>query len=130
MGQGAGWACANGKAITRKTWTGEIPSHKAMVALAAEGELDYWMDVYSMLSGATHSQPLLMTLSLGDEPETHLDRALMVLDIGISFYTDALRQLAEFMGWRDMTSTSGSLRYTWQSSTYVPLTTFRFPSSK
>ena len=96
-----GWACANGKAITRKTWIGEIPSHKAMVALAAEGEPDYWMDVYSMLSGATHSQPLLMTLSLGDEPETHLDRALMVLDIGISFYTDALRQLAEFMGWRD-----------------------------
>ena len=96
-----GWACANGKTITRKTWIGEIPSHKAMVALAAEGEPDYWMDVYSILSGATHSQPLLMTLSLGDEPETHLDRALMVLDIGISFYTDALRQLAEFMGWRD-----------------------------
>ena len=96
-----GWACANGKAITRKTWIGEIPSHKAMVALAAEGEPDYWMDVYSMLSGATHSQPLLMTLSLGDEPDTHLDRALMVLDIGVSFYTDALRRLAEFMGWRD-----------------------------
>ena len=96
-----GWACANGKAITRKTWIGEIPSHKAMVALAAEGERDYWMDVYSMLSGATHSQPLWMTLSLRDEPDTHLDRALMVLDIGISFYTDALRRLAEFMGWRD-----------------------------
>ena len=72
-----------------------------MVALAAEGERDYWMDVYSMLSGATHSQPLWMTLSLRDEPDTHLDRALMVLDIGISFYTDALRRLAEFMGWRD-----------------------------
>ena len=96
-----GWVCANGKAITRKTWIGEIPSHKAMVAIAAEEEPDFWMDVYSMLSGATHSQPLLMTLSLRDEPDAHLDRALMVLDIGISFYTDALRQLADFMGWHD-----------------------------
>ena len=59
------------------------------------------MDVYSILSGVTHSQPLLMTLTLRDEPDTDLDRALMVLDIGISFFTDALRQLAELMGWHD-----------------------------
>ena len=54
-----------------------------------------------MLSGTAHSQPLLMTLSLKDEPDSHLERALMVLDMGISFYTDALRQFAGFMGWHD-----------------------------
>ena len=96
-----GWTCANGKTITRNRWIREIPSHKEMVALAGQEEPDYWKDVYSMLSGTTHSQPLLMTLSLKDEPDSHLDRALMVLDIGISFYTDALRQFAEFMGWHD-----------------------------
>ena len=96
-----GWTCANGRTITRGRWIGEIPGHKEMVALVAREDQDYWRDVYSMLSGATHSQPLLMTLSLNDEPDAHLDRALMVLDMGISFYTDALRQFAEFMGWHD-----------------------------
>ena len=54
-----------------------------------------------MLSGVTHSQPLLMTLSLNDRPDSYLDRALMVLDMGISFYCRALIQFAEFMGWND-----------------------------
>ena len=125
-----GWTCANGKIITRNRWIREIPSHKEMVALAGQEEPDYWKDVYSMLSGTTHSQPLLMTLSLKDEPDSHLDRALMVLDIGISFYTDALRQFAEFMGWHDhdhrqlvRSSTLGN------PSTYVPLKTFLYLDS-
>ena len=96
-----GWTCGNGKTITPARWIGEIPSHKELVALAAQGEPDYWKDVYSMLSGATHSQPLLVTLSLSEGPDSLLDQALMVLNIGISFYTDALRQFAEFMGWHD-----------------------------
>ena len=96
-----GWTCRNGKTITRARWIGEIPSHTQKVALVDQEETDYWKDVYSILSGATHSHPLLMTLSLRDEPESLLDRALMVLDIGISFYTDALRQFADFMGWHD-----------------------------
>ena len=96
-----GWTCANGKTITRGCWIGEIPGHREMVALVAKDEPGYWRDVCSMLSGATHSQPLLLTLSLKDEPDAHLDRALMVLNMGISFYADALRQFAEFMGWHD-----------------------------
>ena len=96
-----GWTCANGKPINRGRWIGEIPRRKDMVALTAQGEPDYWKDVYSTLSAATHSQPLLMVLSIEDDPDSHLDRALMLLDIGISFYKDALQQLAEFMGWDD-----------------------------
>ena len=96
-----GWTCARGKSITPTRWVAEIPSHTEAVALAAQGTPDYWKDVYRMLSGATHSQPLLMTLSLSAEPESILDRAFMVLDIGVSFYTDALKKFAEFMGWND-----------------------------
>ena len=95
------WTCQNGKPITRTRWIGEIPSHTEAVALAAQEDTDYWKDMYRVLSGATHSQPLLTTLSLSEEPEFLLDRALMMLDIGISFYTDALRQFAEFMGWQN-----------------------------
>ena len=54
-----------------------------------------------MLSGATHSQPLLMALSISDEPDRFLDRALLALDIGLTYYTSALRRYAEFMGWHD-----------------------------
>ena len=96
-----GWTCSNGKSITRKRWIMEIPSHKELVAFVARESPEYWKDVYGMLSGAAHSQPLLMTLSISEEPDVLLGRALMVLDIGISFYTRALRNFAEFMGWSD-----------------------------
>ena len=78
-----GWTCAKGKTLTRSRWIVEIPGHKEAVALAAQGEPDYYRDVYSMLSGATHSQPLLMALSISDEPDRFLDRALLALDIGL-----------------------------------------------
>ena len=96
-----GWSCTSGKYITPGRWIGEIPSHTKMVALVGQGESGYWEDVYRMLSGVTHSQPLLMTLSLNDRPDSDLDRALMVLDMGISFYCRALIRFAEFMGWND-----------------------------
>ena len=96
-----GWSCTSGKDISPQRWIGEIPSHTEMVALVGQGESGYWEDVYRMLSGVTHSQPLLMTLSLNDRPDSYLDRALMVLDMGISFYCKALIRFAEFMGWND-----------------------------
>ena len=96
-----GWTCGNGKAITRTRWIAEIPGHKEAVSLAAQEEPEYYKDVYSMLSGATHSQPLLMALSISDEPDRFLDRALLALDIGITYYTSALERFTKFMGWHD-----------------------------
>ena len=97
-----GWRCSNGKKINLNRWIGEIPSHTEAVALAGQGkEPGYWKDMYSMLSGVIHSQAPLMALAISDEPDSFFDRALMMLDIGLSFYTHALRQYAEFMGWRD-----------------------------
>ena len=99
--QSQGWRCSNGEEISRSRWIGEIPSKKTLVALAAEGEAEYWRDVYGMLSGATHSTPALMLLALRDEPQAFLDRALLVLDIGVLFYTRAFKSYADFMGWNN-----------------------------
>ena len=99
--RGQGWRCSNGKTITRARWIGEIPRYGEMAALAGEGVPDYSKDVYSMLSGVIHSQPSLMVLSLREDPAVLLHRALLVLDIGIRFYTNALRTYADFMGWDD-----------------------------
>ena len=97
-----GWKCGNGKEISLNRWIGEIPSHTEAVALAGQGEEPgYWKDMYRTLSGVIHSQTPLMSLAISDEPDAFFDRALMVLDIGISFYTHTLRQYAEFMGWHD-----------------------------
>ena len=82
-----GWTCHSGRAITRNRWVAEIPGRKELVALAAEGAPTFGQDVYSMLSGATHSQPLLMALAISEDPETLFRRALKFLDIGLSFYT-------------------------------------------
>ena len=124
-----GWTCRNGKTITQKRWTGEIPSHKEAVALAAQGAVElasqgtpaYWKDVYGMLSGATHSQPLLFALSMRDGPDTFLDRALMVLDFGVAFYKQALRQFARFMGWNDHDVDS------WFGPVHATIEHMRFP---
>ena len=99
--QAQGWQCRNGKAITRARWIGELPSRLEMVAVSAEGAPAYSKDVYSMLSGVVHSQPLFVSLSAREDPTIHLDRALLVLDIGIGFYTNALKTYANFMGWDD-----------------------------
>ena len=97
-----GWKCGKDKEISLRRWIGEIPSHTEAVALAGQGQSPgYWVDLYSMLSGVTHSQTPLMLLANKDESDSFFDRALMVLEIGISFYTHALRQYAEFMGWHD-----------------------------
>ena len=40
-----GWTCAKGKTLTRSRWIVEIPGHKEAVALAAQGEPDYYRDV-------------------------------------------------------------------------------------
>ena len=96
-----GWKNSRGKNFSLRGWTNEIPSKRKLVALAGQGDLSYWGDVYSFLSGVIHSQSSLMALSISDEPDSFFDRALMVLDIGISYYTNTLRQYAEFMGWSD-----------------------------
>ena len=125
------WTCDNGKTITRGRWIGAIPSYRETVALAAhripalaaQGGQDYWKDVYSMLSSATHSQPLLMALSIRDEPDALLDRSLMVLDFGVSFYTHALRQYAGFMGWEDHDIDN------WFGPVHATLQHMRFPEN-
>ena len=96
-----GWTCQGGRAITRSRWVAEIPGRRELVALAAEGAPTFGQDVYSMLSGATHSQPLLMALAISEDAETLFERALKFLDIGLSFYTQALHAYAELMGWSD-----------------------------
>ena len=96
-----GWKSSSGKNIKLRGWTAEIPSKKNLVALAGHGDPSYWDDVYRFLSGAIHSQASLMSLVVSDEPDDFFDRALMMLDNGLFFYTHALRKYAEFMGWRD-----------------------------
>ncbi len=96
-----GWKCQNGKSINRSRWISEIPGHKEAVVLAGQGEPVYWKDVYSVLSGATHSQPFLMAFSISEEPEVLLKRALTVLDIGLSVYMKTLHAYSSLMGWDD-----------------------------
>ena len=96
-----GWKCNSGKSITRNRWIAEIPGHKEAVALAGQGEPAYWKDVYSVLSGATHSRPFLMAFAISEEPEVLFKRALTVLDIGLSVYTKTLHAYSSLMGWDD-----------------------------
>ena len=116
-----GWQCRNGKTITRARWVGEMPGYRESVALASAGSPDYWNDVYSMLSGATHSQSSLMVLSLREDPGMFLERALMMLDIGVSFYTSTLKTYADFMGWDDHDIDN------WFSPVHAAIEHLRFP---
>lgn len=99
--QEQGWKCGDNKTITCRCWIREIPSKTDLVALATKEHSINGKDLYSFLSGASHSQHGLMALSLSVEPNSLLDQALTLLDIGIFLYTDALRQFAENMGWQD-----------------------------
>lgn len=96
-----GWKSRKGKEIKLSSWISDIPGKRELIALAGPGESSYWDDVYRFLSGVIHSQSSLMALSISDEPKYFLDRALKMLDTGLSFYTHALQQYAEFMGWHD-----------------------------
>ena len=98
---GQGWNCNNGKSITRARWIGAIPSQTEIVTLASKGGPEYSRDLYSMLSGAVHSQPALMVLAISDEPDIVFDRAISMLDVGISFLTNTLQRYAAFMGLGD-----------------------------
>lgn len=116
-----GWKCRNGKTISCSRWIGEIPSRTEMVALAGQEDPDIWKDVYRMLSGAIHSQPTLLAMALSDEPDSYYDRALMFLEAGVSFYTQALRVYAEFMGWHDHDIDK------WFGPVHATLQNMRFP---
>ena len=124
-----GWSCDNGKPITLNRWIGAVPAYREAVVLMAQaapllasvGGPDYWKDMYSMLSGATHSQPGLVALSLRDEPDAFLDRALMILGLGLTFYTEALKRYADFMGWHDSEIDN------WFGPVHATLEHIRFP---